>query len=272
MPSSATNANLSADPWAALRRFTPARLAMGRAGGSLRTVNLLDFRLAHARARDAVHAPFHPDVVRAQLDAAGFAHADVQTPVADKLDYLLHPERGRLLTDASTAFLKARAADWGPRDVVVVISDGLSAVAAEEHAVDVAKGLRDELGDAFSFYPVVVAPFGRVKVADAVSDALGAQMAIILLGERPGLGAKDSLSAYFTYKARNSSVDSDRNCVSNIRPGGMPVPWAVRKLAVLMRESFRLKLSGTGLKDRLTLDDLQRMIPLTDDAQALPSA
>ena len=262
---SATSANLSPDPWAALRHFTPARLAMGRAGGSLRTVNLLDFRLAHARARDAVHAPFHPEVLHEQLDDAGFAHVDVRSLISDKLDYLLHPERGRILTDESTAFLRARALEWGVRDIVVVISDGLSAVAAEEHAVAVATGLRDELGDTFSFYPVVVVPFGRVKIADAISDALGARMAIILLGERPGLGAKDSLSAYFTYGARNSSVDSDRNCVSNIRPGGMPVPWAVRKLAVLMRESFHRKLSGTGLKDRLTLEDLQRMIPLSQE-------
>lgn len=259
---SATNANLSADPWSALRQFTPARLAMGRAGGSLRTANLLDFRLAHALARDAVHAPFHPDAVRAQLDAAGFESVAAQTTVADKLDYLLHPERGRVLTEESAEFLKEKGRELGERDVVIVISDGLSAVAAETHAVDVAKGLRDELGDAFSLYPVVVVPYGRVKVADAISDALGARMAIILLGERPGLGAKDSLSAYFTYMARNSSVESDRNCVSNIRPEGMPIPWAVRKLAVLMRESFRLKLSGTSLKDRLTLDDLQRMIPL----------
>lgn len=268
---SVTNTNLSADPWEALRKFTPARIAMGRAGGSLRTINLLDFRLAHARARDAVHAPFHLERVHKQLDEAGFPYVDVHSLITDKQDYLLHPERGRILTDESAAFLKARAAEWGPRDIVIVISDGLSAVAAEEHAVDVAKGLRAELGDAFTFYPVVVVPFGRVKIADAIADALGARMAIILLGERPGLGAKDSLSAYFTYMARNSSVDSDRNCVSNIRPAGMPIPWAVRKLSVLMRESFRLKLSGTGLKDRLTLDDLRRMIPLTDaDTKALP--
>ena len=259
---SATSANLSADPWSALRQFTPARIAMGRAGGSLRTANLLDFRLAHARARDAVHTPFHPDVVHAQLGKAGFDFVDVRSTITDKLDYLLHPERGRLLTDESTEFLKAKAKEWGPRDIVIVISDGLSAVAAHEHAVDVAKGLCDELGDSFSFYPVVVVPFGRVKIADAISDALGAKMAIILLGERPGLGAKDSLSAYFTYMARNSSVDSDRNVVSNIRPEGMPIPWAVRTLAVLLRESLRIQLSGTALKDRLTLDDLQRMIPL----------
>lgn len=259
---SATSTNLSADPWSALRQFTPARIAMGRAGGSLRTANLLDFRLAHARARDAVHSPFHPDVIRAQLGEAGFDCLEVQTTITDKLDYLLHPEHGRLLTDASTELLKTKGREWGEHDIVIVISDGLSAVAAESHAVDVAKGLKDELGDAFSFYPVVVVPFGRVKIADAISDALGAKMAIILLGERPGLGAKDSLSAYFTYMARNSSVDSDRNCVSNIRPEGMPIPWAVRKLAVLMRESFRIRLSGTSLKDRLTLDDLQRMIPL----------
>ena len=259
---SATSANLCADPWTELKRFTPARIAMGRAGGSLRTANLLDFRLAHARARDAVHAPFHPELVEDQLEEAGFEHLRAQSTIVDKLDYLLHPEHGRLLTEESTAQLREKGRELGPRDIVIVISDGLSAVAAEAHAVEVAKGLRDELGDTFSFYPVVVVPFGRVKIADAISDALGAGMAIILLGERPGLGAKDSLSAYFTYRARNSSVDSDRNCVSNIRPEGMPVPWAVRKLSVLMRESFRIKLSGTGLKDRLTLDDLERMLPL----------
>lgn len=266
---SATNANLSADPWLALKRFTPARIAMGRAGGSLRTVNQLDFRLAHARARDAVHSPFHANLVCEQLDKADFDFIEAKSLITDKLDYLLHPERGRLLTPESEAFLKNAGHIWGERDIVIVISDGLSAVAAESHAVEVARGLRQELGDTFSFYPVVVVPFGRVKIADAISDALGAKMAIILLGERPGLGAKDSLSAYFTYLARNNSVDSDRNCVSNIRPGGMPVPWAVRKLSVLMRESFRLKLSGTTLKDRLTLDDLQRLVPLSTDDRGL---
>ena len=268
---SVTNTNLSADPWEALRKFTPARIAMGRAGGSLRTANLLDFRLAHARARDAVHAEFHPALIHEQLKEAGFESVEVHSLITDKLDYLLHPERGRLLTDESTAYLKKCAAQWGERDVVVVISDGLSAVAAESHAVAVTKGLRDELDDSFTFYPVVVVPYGRVKIADAIADALGARMAIILLGERPGLGAKDSLSAYFTYMARNTSVDSDRNCVSNIRPAGMPIPWAVRKLSVLMRESFRIKLSGTSLKDRLTLEDLQQMIPLAaSDVKEIP--
>ncbi|MCR5414993.1 MAG: ethanolamine ammonia-lyase subunit EutC [Kiritimatiellae bacterium] len=264
---SATSANLAADPWAELRKLTPARLAMGRAGGSLRTVNLLDFRFAHALARDAVHSPFHPELVEGQLDAAGLGHVRVRSMVADKTDYLLHPERGRVLDEGSLELLRSCAAEWGRRDVAIVVSDGLSAVAAEAHAVEVARGLVDELGDSFSFYPVVVASFGRVKIADAVAEALGAGMAIVLLGERPGLGAKDSLSAYFTYAARNSSLESDRNCVSNIRPGGMPVPWAVRKLAVLMRESFRLKLSGTRLKDRLTLEDLARMIPLDGNGE-----
>jgi len=259
---SATSANLSPDTWSELKRFTTARIAMGRAGGSLRTANLLDFRLAHARARDAVHSPFTPSVVEAQLGEAGFEHVRAESTVTDKLDYLLHPERGRLLDANSAEMLLDKSVEWGVRDISIVISDGLSAVAAESHAVAVARGLRDELGDAFSFYPVVVVPFGRVKIADAISDILQARLVIILLGERPGLGSPDSLSAYFTYMARNSSVDSDRNCVSNIRPLGMPVPWAVRKLSVLIRESFHRQISGTALKDRLTLDDLQRMLPL----------
>lgn len=262
MLSSVTSMNLSPEPGlAALKNFTSARIAMGRAGGSLRTGNLLDFRLAHARARDAVHAAFHADIVKAQLGEAGFDFVEVKSTITDKMDYLLHPERGRLLSDDSTAYLKDLAPQWGVRDVSIVISDGLSATAAEQHAVAVAKGLREELPEC-TFYPVVVVPFGRVKIADAISDILQARLVIILLGERPGLGSPDSLSAYFTFNARNSSVDSDRNCVSNIRPLGMPIPWAVRKLSVLMRESFRIRLSGTGLKDRLTLDDLQRMIPL----------
>ena len=260
---SATRTNLSPDAWADLKRFTTARLAMGRAGGSLRTANLLDFRLAHARARDAVHSCFHTNVVESQLGEAGFEFVRAESTVTDKLDYLLHPERGRLLSDASTALLREKAAEWGERDISIVISDGLSAIAAERHAVDVARGLREELGGEFSFYPVVLVPFGRVKIADAVSDILKARLVIILVGERPGLGSPDSLSAYFTYMARNSSVDSDRNCVSNIRPLGMPIPWAVRKLSVLMRESFVRRVSGTSLKDRLTLDDLRKMIPLT---------
>ena len=259
---SATNANLSADPWAELRRLTPARIGMGRAGGSLRTANLLDFRLAHARARDAVLSPFHPDIVEAQLGEAGFEHWSVRSQIADKLNYLLHPERGRLLAKESLAALRRKAQTWGAHEIVIVISDGLSAVAAESHAVDVAKGLYDELSGEFTFYPVIIVPFGRVKIADEIAEVLDAKMALILLGERPGLGAKDSLSAYFTFKARNSSIDSDRNCVSNIRPAGMPIPWAVRKLSVLMRESFRLGKSGTELKDRLTLADLEEMIPL----------
>ena len=263
---STISADLSPDPWAALKNFTTARIAMGRAGGSLRTANLLDFRLAHARARDAVHAPFHVEVLRDQLKAAGLDFVEVKSTVTDKLDYLLHPEKGRLLAKESTAFLREKAKEWGVRDVTIVISDGLSARAAESHAVAVAKALQEELPE-FTFSPIVVVPFGRVKIGDAISDILQSRLVIILIGERPGLGSPDSLSAYFTYMARNSSVESDRNCVSNIRPLGMPLPWAVRKLSVLMRESFRIRLSGTGLKDRLTLDDLQKMIPLTRGAR-----
>lgn len=259
------NANLSPDPWSELKRFTTARIAMGRSGGSLRTANLLDFRLAHARAKDAVLSAFHPDRVIADLQDNGFEYAIASTIVKDKLDYLLHPENGRRLSQESETRFAALARQWGKRDILVVISDGLSAIAAESHAVAVANGLRAELGEVFSFYPVVVVPFGRVKIADAISEILGARLAIILLGERPGLGSPDSLSAYFTYAARNSSLESDRNCVSNIRPLGMPIPWAVRKLSVLMRESMRLAISGTELKDRLTLDDLQRMIPLDNE-------
>ena len=260
-PHSAPNAVAGPDSWRSLQALTPARIAMGRTGGSQRTASLLDFRLAHARARDAVHAPFDQDLILRQLADAGFDSFCCTTRVTDKLDYLLHPENGRHLSDASDEALRRQAPLWGVRDVAIVISDGLSATAAHAHAVNAARLLRNELGPHYTLYPVFVVPFGRVKIGDAISDIIKAREVIILLGERPGLGSPDSLSAYFTYNARNSTVESDRNCVSNIRPLGCPLLPATRKLAILMNQSFARGISGTGLKDCVTAEQLSRPVP-----------
>lgn len=248
-PCAAPNRIAGPDPWVALQRHTPARIGIGRSGGSQRTASLLDFRLAHARARDAVHAPFNPDAIEADLSARNFGHVRLSTRVADKQDYLLHPENGRHLSDESAAELSRLAPQWGSRDLAIVISDGLSAFAAEAHAVNVAELLREKLGPSWSLYPVFVVPFARVKSSDFIGGILKARIAIILLGERPGLGSPDSLSAYFTFNPAPERVDADRNCVSNIRPLGMPVPAAVDKLVTLLNRSRQLCIGGTALKD-----------------------
>ncbi len=240
------------DPWLGLRRFTAARIALGRAGGSQRTETVLDFRLSHARARDAVLAPFAPDTVAAPLAAAGIAAETLRTAATDRRAYLLRPDLGRTLDYASRAKLAAIAAAPGfvVPDLAIIVSDGLAARAAERHAAAVAVPLVAELRSAgWRVAPVFIAPLGRVKLQDEIGAALGARFSLMLLGERPGLGATDSLGAYFTARPAPERTDADRNCVSNIRPEALPPAQAAAKLAWLLRESARTGLSGVALKD-----------------------
>ncbi len=239
-----------ADPWSALRRFTAARIALGRTGGSPRTATLLDFRLAHAQARDAVYAPFDAEALSDDFAARDLATHTLYSAVSDRITYLAHPDLGRRLSDASRNELRRLAPQWGRRDLAVIVSDGLSAQAAHRHAVATVAGLLSSLtAEGWSVYPVLLVPFGRVKVQDEIGEMLGARHTLMLLGERPGLDSPDSLGAYFTHNPRAACRDADRNCVSNIRPEGLPPDAAAKKLAALLTLSARLGVSGVALKD-----------------------
>lgn len=238
------------DPWVGLKKYTPARIALGRTGGSQRMETVLDFRLSHARARDAVMAPFDVGVVADGLVKNGFATHQIATAVADKKTYLVRPDLGRRLAATSREALASFAPAWGQRDLVIIVSDGLAAQAAERHAVETVTLLSGQLMAAgWTLYPILLAPYGRVKLQDEVGELLGARHALMLLGERPGLGMPDSLGAYLTHHPRTTCTDADRNCVSNIRPEGLPPAAAARKLAHLLIESARLGVSGVALKD-----------------------
>lgn len=238
------------DPWVALAARTAARVALGRAGGSLRTESLLELRLAHARARDAVGADFDLPALEEALRGQGLATERLATGAHDLKAYLARPDLGRALDPASAAFLRERAGSWGRRDIAVLVSGGLSGTAAGSHAAGtVAELARILAGSGWTLYPVLLVPFARVKLQDEVGSILGARHAVILLGERPGLSAHDSLGAYLTFGPRPGRTDADRNCVSNIRADGLPPIAAARRLAGLLLESRRLGLSGTGLRD-----------------------
>ena len=240
------------DPWLGLRRHTAARIALGRSGGSQRTDTVLDFRLSHARARDAVLAPFDPAAVTAPLAAAGLGAHSLATAVADRRAYLLRPDLGRRLDAASREKLAALAAapDFVAPDLVPIVSDGLAAQAAGRHAAPTLLPLVAELRAAgWRIGPVFVVPLARVKLQDEIGAALGARFTLLLLGERPGLGTPDSLGAYFTANPAPERTDADRNCVSNIRPEGFPPAQAAAKLAWLLKESARTGRSGVQLKD-----------------------
>jgi ethanolamine ammonia-lyase small subunit len=215
----------------------------------LATKPLLDFRLAHARARDAVHAPLDEKRIVSDLEALelGTSIATVSSAVARRSDYLVRPDLGRRLSPAAEAAL---APHRGTYDIAFVLTDGLSAPAVQAHAAPVL-GLTVPLliEDGWRVAPLVVVRHGRVAIGDAVANMLNAAIAAVLIGERPGLSAPDSMGAYLTFAPGAQTTDADRNCISNIRPDGIPYGDAAFKLGYLLREMRRRQLSGYTLKD-----------------------
>jgi ethanolamine ammonia-lyase small subunit len=249
------------EPWADLRRFTAARIALPRSGASLATVPLLEFRLAHARARDAVHAPFDAARLCAELAPLGLPVLTVASAAQDRQQYLMRPDLGRRLADDGAALLAAQAGggrDVGSGyDVAFVIADGLSARAVAAHAQPLLADVLPRLAD-LRIAPLVVARLGRVALGDAVANALGAEIAVMLIGERPGLSAPDSMGAYLTFAPTPHTTDAERNCISNIRPEGLSYADAALKLVHLIRAMRARRLSGVALKDdadRLLIDE-----------------
>ena len=184
------------EPWAELRRFTAARIALPRSGASLATAPLLEFRLAHARARDAVHAPFDDARLCAELAPLGLPVLTVASAAQDRQHYLMRPDLGRRLADDSAAMLAAHAGSG--YDVAFIVADGLSARAVAAHAQPLLAQVLPRLAD-WRIAPLVVARLGRVALGDAVANALHAEIAVMLIGERPGLSAPDSMGAYLTF-------------------------------------------------------------------------
>jgi len=239
------------DPWSELRHFTDARIALGRCGGSLPTRKVLDFRFSHARARDAVHTPFVPADLASSIQAACQVETLVaQSACADRLEFLKRPDLGRKLHADSRRDLCEKFECSGPYDLVILVSDGLSTAAAMAQSLPVLESLIPLLRNAgWKLAPLVVVRHARVALQDEVGGIFQARMSLMLLGERPGLGSTDSLGAYFTFAPSIGKSDAERNCVSNIRPAGLPPAIAARKLHFLLTESIRLGLSGVSLKD-----------------------
>jgi len=234
------------DPWQALRRFTPARLGLGRAGESLPTEALLAFGLDHARARDAVHASLDAQRLLGELQGAGFEALSVHSRAGDRAQFLRRPDAGRQLDAGSAALLQGRCADAG--GLAIVIADGLSAAAAQHHALPVLLALREQLSG-WWFTPVVVAQQARVALGDEVGVALRAEAVVVFIGERPGLTAPDSLGLYLSYAPRTGMADAGRNCISNVRPQGLGYLQAAARLAALLAGARQLRQSGIALKE-----------------------
>jgi len=248
-----------ANPWEALRQFTDARIALGRAGVSTPTQAHLAFQLAHAQARDAVHLALNADALARTLDAV-FPEATspclvLQSAAEDRRNYLQRPDRGRRLNAASRAKLERSGAapDQRPFDLALVVVDGLSALAIETNAAPFLASLRTRLsGESWSLAPLCVVQQGRVAIGDEVGQLLGARAVVVLIGERPGLSSPDSMGLYMTWMPKVGMTDASRNCISNVRTAGLGFEEAAFKLHYLLTQSRQRQLSGVDLKDETT--------------------
>ncbi len=235
------------NPWQRFRRFTPARIALGCAGSSLPTAELLRFGLAHAEARDAVHLPLDVAALEEGLRVASYRTLRVHSRASDRATYLLRPDLGRCLADDSAAMLYGQA-DKGS-DIVFTMADGLSPVGVQRHALPLLQSVEPLLPAEWSLSPVVIAEQSRVALGDEIGELLGAKIVVMLIGERPGLSSPDSLGIYLTFAPKIGRTDAGRNCISNIRQEGLNYASAAEKLVWLLGETRRRQLSGVLLKD-----------------------
>jgi ethanolamine ammonia-lyase small subunit len=201
---------------------------------------MLDFQLAHARARDAVHYPLDSAALVREL-GSGIV---VKSAARDRAEYLRRPDLGRRLSDESRALLETHK---GAYEAAFVLVDGLSALAVHRHAPGLLAAVRE-----ISQAPVTVVEQGRVAIGDEIGAVLGASVAVVLIGERPGLSSPDSLGVYLTWGPRAGRTDAERNCISNIRAEGLSTGAAAELLRLLMTESRARRLSGVRLKPNQT--------------------
>lgn len=236
-----------AERWAALARLTPARIGLGRSGASLPTREVLRFGLAHAQARDAVHMPFRLQEVAAGLATLSLDTVQVESAAPSRDLYLRRPDLGRRLSGESRAVLAAHRSDF---DLAIIVADGLSSTAIHQNAAPFVAALLPSLKrQKLSLAPLVIASQARVALGDEVGEVLGARAVAVLIGERPGLSSPDSLGAYLTFAPRLGLSDAARNCISNIRSGGLTYGQAAFKLSWLIAAAFRRSLTGVELKD-----------------------
>ncbi len=240
------------DPWQDLKQLTAARVALGRAGVSLPTSAHLEFQLAHAKARDAVHTALEAERLAEQIREKGVACVVGSSAAGCREEYLQRPDLGRKLDESTIEALNQcqQKKACPPFDLTIVIADGLSARAVHDHSLPILEGLMTLAQEEnWSLSPVVLVRQGRVAIGDEIGRRFSARMLVVLIGERPGLSSPDSLGVYFTYQPRVGLKDDARNCISNIRPEGLSYSMACHRLAGLLRGANDRQLSGVQLKD-----------------------
>jgi len=237
-------ANLPRDPWARLRSTTPARIGLARSGDAMTSADLLELQLAHAHARDAIHRQVNFTTLAAATD---WPSRLVHSAAVSRAHYIRRPDLGRRLDEPSRAWLATKTND-PPWQAVFIVADGLSSAAIERHALPMLAASRARL-TGWRLAPLIFAQQARVGLSDEIGGLIGAELAVMLIGERPGLSVMDSLGVYLTWQPRPGRQDAERNCLSNIHGKGLSYDLAADRLVWLMSEARRLRLSGVALKE-----------------------
>jgi ethanolamine ammonia-lyase small subunit len=232
-----------------LRTFTPARVALARTGNSITTRDTLAFARDHAQARDAVHAHLSLPTLLNELQALGLETVAVKSAAPDRATYLRRPDLGRTLSTAAKAALQAKDGVEAKPRLTIIVADGLSALATDRNAIAVIDSLLPLVQPEWELTQVVIAEQARVALGDEIGEALGGQLTVMLIGERPGLSAADSLGAYITWGPRIGRTNAERNCISNIRAEGLSPLAAAQRIAFFAKEARLLGFTGTALKD-----------------------
>ena len=240
-----------------IRARTPARILEGRAGAAYRTATQLELRAAHAAARDAVEMELELEAALGAEFVARWGLFEVVTEARSKEEFLLEPERGRRFSAQACAEIARRCAA-GP-DLQIAIGDGLSvtAITAQVPALLplLVEGARKR---AWSVGQPFVIRHCRVGVLNEIGGVLAPQVAVLLIGERPGLATAASLSAYMACRPRAGHTDADRNLVSNIHARGLSAPKAADRILGLAAQMRKLGASGCGVREDSTAGRLER--------------
>lgn len=272
-----SNGKVVENPWSDLRRFTDARIGLGRAGISLPTAEMLAFQLSHAQARDAVNFPLDINEMTKTLSAID-ALSEVEKPLSvqseavDRVTYLQRPDLGRKLNEAGRTTLlntmqSRQSSTQAQYDLAIVVVDGLSSLAVQKNAAPFISELLSQLHSNLMPYklaPITLVEQGRVAIGDDIGELLNAQVVMVLIGERPGLSSPDSLGLYLTWEPKTGLNDACRNCISNIRPAGLSYSEAARRAVYLLQEAKKLRLTGVNLKDRTQDDVIEHQVQTTN--------
>lgn len=234
-----------------LKAFTRARIGLSDQSGVISTVDQLQLNESLAKAKDSIDFKINfPEVLKQSENY--FPSYFVQSLANDRPQYLKRPDFGKKLSEPSKTLLRSSALIKGRIDLIFV--DGLSPQGLQKYALSLLVKL-NEYFQPLHIGQVFFVENGRVAIGDAISEFTSSRASLVIIGERPGLSSFDSLGAYITYMPKLSSVDADRNCISNICESGLPIDIAAKKIFQLVSIALQMQVSGVKLKE----DDILKL-------------